>query len=71
MKPDELVERLARLEAQMRKMQEELGVIAKAVHTHAADAEVEALAAERVRSGAAQRMVDGAETLAELGLSAD
>lgn len=71
MKPDELAERLVGLEAQMRKMQEELGALAEALHAHAADAEVEALAAERIKSGAAQRTVDGAETLAELGLSAD
>lgn len=33
-----------------------------------ADDEVEALAAERVRSGAAERRQDGAEALAELGI---
>jgi len=33
-----------------------------------ADDEVEALAAERVRSGAAQRTEDGAEVLADLGI---
>ncbi len=34
-----------------------------------ADVEVEALAAERIRSGAAQRTCDGETVLAELGIS--
>src|SRR5690242_13869253 len=42
MSPEELAERLVRLEAQMGKMQEELGALAEALDAHAADAEVEA-----------------------------
>lgn len=74
-KSTELVQMLARLEAQMRKMQDDLDArldaIAEALETRGADEEVEALAAERIRSGAGQRTEDGAEALAELGIRAD
>lgn len=70
MRPVELAERLTRLEAQVREMQEDLAAIAAALKAHGAEVEAEALAAERIRSGAAQRTVDGAEALAELGISA-
>lgn len=40
----------------------------EAVETHRADAEVEAVAAERIRSGAAERTQDGAEALREAGI---
>ncbi|HEV2791506.1 MAG TPA: hypothetical protein VGV69_09445 [Solirubrobacterales bacterium] len=52
------------LEAQMREMRGEIA----AMQGGQADDEVEALAAERVRSGAAQRSEDGASALADLGI---
>lgn len=62
-KSAELVQMLARLEAQMRKMQDDLDArldaIAEVLETRGADEEVEALAAERIRSGAGQRLAVG------------
>lgn len=55
---------LSDLEAQMREMRGEIA----AMQGGQADDEVEALAAERVRSGAAQRSEDGASALADLGI---
>jgi hypothetical protein len=55
---------LSDLEEQMRQMQGEIAVL----HDRQADDEVEALAAERVRTGAAERTQDGAEALEELGI---
>lgn len=55
---------LSDLEAQMHEMQ---GAIA-ALEGRRADDEVEALAAERVRNGAAKRTEDGAQALADLGI---
>lgn len=70
----ELAGMLARLEDRMRKMQEDfdarLDAIAEAIEMGHADDEAAALAAERVRSGAAGRTRDGAEVLAELGIAA-
>ncbi len=71
-KPTELADKLARLEDQMRRMQDDLDTrldaIAEALEGRGADEEAEALAAERIRSGAAERTQDGAEALAELGV---
>lgn len=70
-KPSELAEMLARLEDQMRRMQDDLDArldaIAESLEARGADEEAEALPAERIRSGAAERTQDGAEALAELG----
>jgi hypothetical protein len=55
---------LSDLEMQMREVRSEIATI----QDRRADDEVEALAAERVRSGAAQRTEDGAEALADLGI---
>jgi len=60
----QLFEKLSDLEAQMREMRGQIAVL----HDRQADDEVEALAAERVRSGAAGRTEDGIEALAELGI---
>jgi hypothetical protein len=49
---------------QMRQVQDEIAIF----HDQQADDEVEALAAERVRSGAAEWTEDGAEALADLGI---
>ena len=63
-KSRQLFEKLSELEKQMREMQGEIAVL----HGRQADDEVEALAAERVRSDAVSRTQDGAEALAELGI---
>jgi hypothetical protein len=60
----QLFEKLSDLEAQMGEMRGEIAVL----HDRQADDEVEALAAERVRSGAAMRTEDGAQALADLGI---
>ena len=71
-KPTELAEMLARLEDQMRRMHDDLDgrleAIAESLDAREADEEAETLAAERIRSGAAERTQDGAEVLAELGI---
>jgi hypothetical protein len=71
-KPTELADMLTRLEDQMRQMHDDLesrlDAIAESLETRGADDEAEALAAERIRSGAAERTQDGAEALAELGI---
>ncbi len=71
-KSTELRDRLARLEQQMRRMQDDidarLDAIAEGFEISRADDEAETLAAERIRSGADQRTQNGAEALAELGI---
>lgn len=71
-KSTELMEMLTRLEEQMRAMQSDidarLDAIAEGFEVSRADDEAETLAAERIRSGAAQRTRDGAEVLAELSI---
>lgn len=42
--------------------------LAETLEARGADEEAEALAAERIRSGAAERTQDGAQALAELGI---
>jgi hypothetical protein len=65
---------LSRLEDQMHKMRDDidsrLDSMSEAFESRRADDEVEALAAERIRSGAAKRTSDGVEALAELGIRA-
>ncbi len=67
-----LSEMLARLEDQVRRMHDDLDsrvdAIASSLEARGADEEAEALAAERVRSGAAERTQDGTQALAELGI---
>jgi len=63
-KSRQLFEKLSDLEAQMREMRGEISVL----HDRQADDEVEALAAERVRSGAAGRSEDGAQALTDLDI---
>ncbi|MHB1468475.1 MAG: hypothetical protein ACYCU0_04790 [Solirubrobacteraceae bacterium] len=71
-KPTELADMLGRVEAQMRRIQADLDgrldAIAESLEAREADEEAEVLAAERLRSGAAERRQDGAEALAELGI---
>jgi hypothetical protein len=63
-KSRQLFEKLSDLETQMREMQGQIS----ALHDRQADDEVEALAAERIRSGAAERTEGGAGALGELGI---
>lgn len=60
----EFIDRLGRLEDQMRRVQDDLDAIAES----RTDEEAETLAGERIRSGAAERTRNGAEVLAELGI---
>jgi hypothetical protein len=63
---------LSRLEDQMHRMRDDfdsrLDSMMEAFESRRADDEVEALAAERIRSGAAERTQDGAEALREIGI---
>jgi hypothetical protein len=63
-KSRQLFEMLGDLEAQMREMKGEIA----ALQTRQADEEVETLAAERLRSGAAGRTEDGVQALTDLGI---
>lgn len=71
-KSGELMDRLGRLEEQMRRMQDDLDArldaIAEGLEASRADDEAETLAAERIRNGAVERAQDGAEVPAELGI---
>lgn len=55
----ELSDRLSRLEDQMRRMQHELDTRLEAIEVRRADDEAETIAAERIRSGAAERTQGG------------
>jgi hypothetical protein len=48
-----------------------LDAIAESLEARGTDKEAEALAAERIRSGAAERTQDGAEALAETCIQTD
>ncbi len=52
----------------MHRMQDDLNARLDAVEESRADNEAETLAAERVRSGAAERAQDGTDVLGELGI---
>jgi hypothetical protein len=66
------MDKLSRLEAQMRKMRDDidsrLDSMTEAFEVRRADDEAEAIASERIRSGAAERTEDGAEALSKLGI---
>jgi hypothetical protein len=72
MRPSDIADRLLRLEDQMRRMQDDvdrrLETVAASMEGRLADEEVEALATERIRSGAADRAEDGTRALTELGI---
>jgi hypothetical protein len=69
---DTLTEMVQQLQDSLRKLQADmdyrLDTMTQAVESHSADDEVDALAAERIRSGAAERTQDGAEALSQLGI---
>ncbi len=67
-----VLDMLSRLEDQMRKMRDDMDSrfdsMTEAFEARRADDEVEAVAAERIRSGAAERTQDGTEALRDLGI---
>ena len=60
--------RVRRLEEQMRAMNSKIDAMAETFESRRADDEAAAVAAERIRSGAADQKEDGAEALASLGI---
>lgn len=60
--------RVRRLEEQMESMNSKIDAMAEAFESRRADDEAAAIAAERIRSGAANHKEDGAEALAKLGI---
>lgn len=71
-KSSRVLDMLRRLEDQMHKMRDDidsrLDSMAETFESRRADDEAEALAAERIRSGAAERTQDGVEALSELSI---
>lgn len=65
---EQVQDNLRRLEEQMRAMNSRIDEMAEAFESRRADDEAAAIAAERIRSGAADQKEDGAEALAELGI---
>jgi hypothetical protein len=61
--------RVRRLEEQMRAMDSKIDAMAETFESRHADDEAAAIAAERIRSGAAGQTEDGAEALASLGIT--
>jgi uncharacterized protein with von Willebrand factor type A (vWA) domain len=68
----QVLEIVKRLEEQIRSMRTDfdsrLDSLTEVFESRRADDEVAALAAERIRSGAAERTEDGAEALRDLGI---
>jgi TolA-binding protein len=69
MKSGRVQDQVRRLEEQMRAMNSKIDEMAEAFESRHADEEAAAIAAERVRSGAADHKEDGAEALAKLGIT--
>jgi hypothetical protein len=71
---DRLTEMVGQLQESLRKLQVDmdlrLDTMAQAFEQRSVDDEAEALAAERIRSGAAERTQDGGEALSQLGINA-
>jgi outer membrane murein-binding lipoprotein Lpp len=67
-KSDQVQDKLRRLEEQMRTMNSKIDSMAETFEARRADDEAAAIAAERIRSGAADHKEDGAEALATLGI---
>ena len=65
---DQVQDKLHRLEEQMRTMNSRIDEMAETFESRRADDEAAAIAAERIRSGAADHKEDGAEALAKLGI---
>ena len=69
-KSDQVQDKLHRLEEQMQAMSTRIDEMAEAFELRRADDEAAAIAAERIRSGAADHEEDGAAALAKLGTNA-
>ena len=71
---DTLTEMVRQLQESLRKLQADmdsrLDTMTQAFESRSADDEADTLAAERIRSGAAERTQDGAEALRQLGIHA-
>lgn len=65
---DQVKDKLRRLEDQMAAMDSRIDEMAETFESRRADDEAAAIAAERIRSGAADHKEDGAEALAKLGI---
>lgn len=65
---DQVQDKLHRLEEQMQAMNSRIDEMAEIFEARRADDEAAAIAAERIRSGAAEHKEDGAESLAKLGI---
>jgi CHASE3 domain sensor protein len=65
---DQVQDKLHRLEEQMQAMNSRIDEMAETFEARRADDEAAAIAAERIRSGAANHKEDGAEALAKLGI---
>lgn len=65
---DQVQDKLQRLEEQMKAMNSRIDEIAETFEVRRADEEAAAIAAERIRSGAADHKEDGAEALGKLGI---
>lgn len=65
---DQVQDKLHRLEEQMQAMSSRIDEMAETFESRRADDEAAAIAAERIRSGAADHKEDGAEALAKLGI---
>lgn len=68
MKSGRVLDKLQRLEEQMRSMNSRIDSMAETFEARRADDEAASIAAERIRSGAADHKEDGAEALAKLGI---
>jgi hypothetical protein len=68
MKSGRVEDKVRRLEEQMQAMNSKIDSMAETFESRRADDEAAAIAAERIRSGAADHTEDGAEALAKLGI---
>jgi len=68
MKSGRVQDKVRRLEEQMESVNSKLDEMAETFESRRADDEAAAIAAERIRSGAADHKEDGAEALAKLGI---
>jgi Arc/MetJ-type ribon-helix-helix transcriptional regulator len=65
---DQVQDKLHRLEEQIQAMSSRIDEMTETLEARHADDEAAAIAAERIRSGAADHKEDGAEALATLGI---
>jgi outer membrane murein-binding lipoprotein Lpp len=68
MKSGRVQDKVRRLEEQMESMNSKIDAMAETFESRRADDEAAAIAAERIRSGAADQKEDGIEALAKLGI---